>query len=43
MLSENKTVQKNAEYPNNRIDRCGISDSKSDTIRIHFLLPMFIQ
>ena len=31
MLSENKTVQKNAEYPNNRIDRCGISDSKSDT------------
>ena len=31
MLSENKTVRKNAEYPNNRIDRCGISDSKSDT------------
>ena len=31
MLSENKPVQKNAEYPNNRIDRCGLSDSKSDT------------
>ena len=31
MLSENKTVRKNAEYPNNRIDCCGISDSKSDT------------
>ena len=31
MLSENKTVRKNAEYPNNRIDRCGISDSKSNT------------
>ena len=31
MLSENKAVRKNAEYPNNRIDRCGLSDSKSDT------------
>ena len=31
MLSENKTVRKNAEYPNNRIDCCGISDSKSNT------------
>ncbi len=31
MLSENKTVRKNAEYPNNRIDRCGLSDLKSDT------------
>ena len=41
MLSENKTVQKNAEYPNNRIDRCGISDSKSDTSvsYTHLTLP----
>lgn len=31
MLSENKTVRKNAEYPNNRIDRCCLSDLKSDT------------
>lgn len=31
MLSENKTVRKNAEYPNNRIDRCSLSDLKSDT------------
>lgn len=31
MLSENKTARKNAEYPNNRIDRCCLSDLKSDT------------
>lgn len=31
MLSENKTMRKNAEYPNNRIDRCCLSDLKSDT------------